>query len=88
MNTVDALIQPLASEAPFRVAESTRVLTPALLIDRDRVQHNIATTLHLPGGDANRWRPHVKTAKLGYTMRTLVDAGVRQFKCGALSIFI
>lgn len=78
---VDTLIQPLASGAAFRVADAARMLTPALLIDRDRVEHNIATTLHLLGGDTNRWRPHVKTAKLGYVMRMLVDAGVRQFKC-------
>src|SRR5215470_4288349 len=78
---VDTLINPLASDAGFRLAEATRVLTPALLIDRDRVQHNIATTLQLLGGDANRWRPHVKTAKLGYVMRMLVNAGVPQFKC-------
>src|SRR4051794_10968076 len=76
----DALIAPLASDAEFRLAAAARVLTPALLIDRDRVQHNVATTIRLLGG-ANRWRPHVKTAKLGYVMRMLVDAGVRQFKC-------
>src|SRR5262249_50847324 len=79
--TTDTLIKPLESHAPFRLADASRLLTPALLIDRDRVQHNIATTLHLLGGDVNRWRPHVKTAKLGYVMRMLVDAGVRQFKC-------
>lgn len=77
----DTLMNPLASDAAFRVAEAERVLTPALVIDRDRVQHNIATTLDLLGGDRNRWRPHVKTAKLGYVMRMLADAGVRQFKC-------
>lgn len=74
-------IQPLASDTAFRIPEAERILTPALLIDRDRVQHNIATTLHLLGDDPNRWRPHVKTAKLGYVMRMLVEAGVRQFKC-------
>jgi D-serine deaminase-like pyridoxal phosphate-dependent protein len=77
----DTLIKPLASDADFRLAEAARLLTPALLIDRGRVQHNIAATLHLFGGDANRWRPHVKTAKLGYIMRMLVDSGVRQVKC-------
>jgi D-serine deaminase-like pyridoxal phosphate-dependent protein len=76
-----SLIEPLASDAAFRVAEAARLLTPALLIDRGRVQHNITTTLRLLGGDANRWRPHVKTAKLGYIMRMLVDAGVTQVKC-------
>ena len=71
----------VASDATFRVAEAAGMLTPALLIDRDRVRHNIATTLHLLGGDANRWRPHVKTAKLGCIMSMFIDAGVRQFKC-------
>ena len=77
----DTLIEPLASDSVFRIAEAARVLTPALLLDHDRVQHNIATTLHLLSGDANRWRPHVKTAKLGYVMRMLAEAGVGQFKC-------
>jgi D-serine deaminase-like pyridoxal phosphate-dependent protein len=79
--TIDTLVKPLENEAPFRVADASRMLTPALLIDRDRVQHNITTTVRLLGGDANRWRPHVKTTKLGYVMRMLVDAGVRQLKC-------
>jgi len=74
-------VEPFASEAPFRVAEASRMLTPALMIDRDRVHHNIATTLRLLGGDPNRWRPHVKTAKLGYVMRMLAEAGIHQFKC-------
>ena len=78
---VDTLINPLASDAAFRLGEAARVLTPALLIDRGRVRHNIATTLQLLGGDANRWRPHVKTAKLGYVMHMLVSAGAPQFKC-------
>jgi D-serine deaminase-like pyridoxal phosphate-dependent protein len=78
---LDTAIQPFASAAAFRIPEAARILTPALLIDRDRVQHNIATTLHLLGDDPNRWRPHVKTAKLGYVMRMFVEAGIRQFKC-------
>src|SRR5215472_2019016 len=78
---IASLIEPLTNDAPFRVAEAARLLTPALLIDRGRVQHNIATTLRLLGGDAKRWRPHVKTAKLGYIMRMLADAGVTQVKC-------
>ncbi len=48
---IDTLINPLASDVAFRLAEAERVLTPALLIDCDRVQHNIATTVQLLGGD-------------------------------------
>jgi len=65
----------------YELRDIRRVLTPALVIHRDLVAQNIATTLRLLNGDANRWRPHVKTAKLGYTMRMLRDSGVRQFKC-------
>src|SRR5215471_18561629 len=75
------LTEPIASHASFHIEGAQQVLTPALVIDRDRVRHNIATTLHLLGGDVNRWRPHVKTAKLGSVMRMLVEAGVRQLKC-------
>ena len=77
----DTFVEHLAADAAFRFAEAERMFTPALVIDRDRVQHNIQTTLRLLGGDANRWRHHVKTAKLGYVMRMLVEAGVQQFKC-------
>ena len=79
--SIETLNEPLTSDANFRVVEAQRMLTPSLLIDRDRVQHNIATTLRLLGGDRNRWRPHVKTTKLGYIMRMLVDAGIGQMKC-------
>jgi D-serine deaminase-like pyridoxal phosphate-dependent protein len=33
------------------------------------------------GGDANRWRVHIKTAKLDYTIRMLLEHGIRNFKC-------
>lgn len=80
-DTHEPITDPLASEGGFRAAEFDRIVTPALLIDRERMTHNIATTLRLLGGDPNRWRPHVKTAKLWYTMHTLVEAGVLLFKC-------
>jgi D-serine deaminase-like pyridoxal phosphate-dependent protein len=57
------------------------VLTPALVIYPDIVAANIERTLELLGGDAGRWRVHIKTAKLGYTLRLLVERGVRNFKC-------
>jgi D-serine deaminase-like pyridoxal phosphate-dependent protein len=56
-------------------------MTPALAIYPEIVDHNIRTTLRLLGGDANRWRPHVKTAKVGLMMRQLVEHGVANFKC-------
>jgi D-serine deaminase-like pyridoxal phosphate-dependent protein len=66
---------------PYRIAELSGVMTPALAIYPDIVKSNIDVTLRLLGGDANRWRPHVKTAKLEYTMRLMVESGVRAIKC-------
>jgi D-serine deaminase-like pyridoxal phosphate-dependent protein len=57
------------------------VLTPALAIYLDAVENNVQFTLDLLKGDPNRWRPHVKTAKLGAIMRMLVERGVVHFKC-------
>ncbi len=57
------------------------IRTPALILDRDALEQNIGATLTLLGQDPARWRPHLKTAKLGYTMRRLAAHGVRQAKC-------
>jgi D-serine deaminase-like pyridoxal phosphate-dependent protein len=56
------------------------LLTPALAIYPEIVDRNIAATIRLLGGDANRWRPHLKTAKLGFTMRRVIEGGVTQAK--------
>jgi D-serine deaminase-like pyridoxal phosphate-dependent protein len=61
--------------------EMDNVLTPALLIDPEIVDANIAATVRALGGRPDRWRPHVKTAKLESTMRQCVNQGVRNFKC-------
>jgi D-serine deaminase-like pyridoxal phosphate-dependent protein len=64
-----------------RVAGIEDVLTPALVVYPEIVASNIARTLHQLGGDPDRWRPHIKTAKLAYTLRMLVERCVRSFKC-------
>jgi D-serine deaminase-like pyridoxal phosphate-dependent protein len=65
----------------YRITDIGRVMTPALAIYPEIVDANIRTTLALFGGDANRWRPHVKTAKLGFVMKRLVEHGIANFKC-------
>src|ERR1700686_2097138 len=82
---VMATQQPILSEFPwnsrFNVSGSEDVLTPALLVYPQVVAANIECTLKLLGGDASRWRAHIKTAKLGYTLRLMVDRSIRNFKC-------
>ena len=65
----------------YRVAGIEDVLTPALVVYPEIVASNIARTLHLLGSDPDRWRPHIKTAKLAYTVRMLVERDVRSLKC-------
>jgi len=74
-------VVPGLSLEPYRIQNAARVLTPALLIYPELAEANIRATLRLLGGDANRWRPHVKTAKLEFIMRMLAADGVTNFKC-------
>lgn len=75
-------LAPAASFAlnDYLVADTASLLTPALLIYAEAVDANIAATLRACGGP-DRWRPHVKTAKLAWVMQRLLDRGLRQFKC-------
>ncbi len=70
-----------ASDEIYRIAGIESVMTPALAIYPEIVDANIAATLRVLGGDANRWRPHVKTSKLGFVMRRMAECGVVNVKC-------
>jgi D-serine deaminase-like pyridoxal phosphate-dependent protein len=63
----------------LRIAD--RIVTPALLVYPELVDANIRATLRLAGGDPNRWRPHIKTAKIASVIRQMIGHGVRNFKC-------
>lgn len=71
----------LAFDEDYRIAGIESVMTPALVIYPDIVEANITATLRQLGHDPNRWRPHVKTAKLGFVMRKLIERGVTNVKC-------
>jgi D-serine deaminase-like pyridoxal phosphate-dependent protein len=75
------MLSEFAWDQRYRVSSLDDVLTPALLLYPEIVASNVERTLELLGGDANRWRVHIKTAKLGYTIRLLVEDGIRNFKC-------
>ena len=74
------MLSEFAWDQRYRVPSLDDVLTPALLLYPEIVASNVERTLELLGG-ANRWRVHIKTAKLGYTLRLLVEDGIRNFKC-------
>jgi D-serine deaminase-like pyridoxal phosphate-dependent protein len=57
------------------------ILTPALIVYPEIVDRNIERTLERLGNNPERWRPHVKTAKLISTMQQMTAHGLRNFKC-------
>jgi D-serine deaminase-like pyridoxal phosphate-dependent protein len=65
----------------YEVQDSQALSTPSLLIYAEMIEANITAALGMMHGDASRWRPHLKTAKLGYTMRRLVARGIKTAKC-------
>lgn len=65
----------------YRIEDAERLLTPALLIYPELVDSNITATIKMAGDDPNRWRPHLKTAKIPAIVELLIANGVTQFKC-------
>jgi len=80
MNALHVVISRFALDS-YRIAEPEQLLTPSLLVYEAALEANIAASLALLDGQTERWRPHVKTAKLGWVMQRLLDHGIRQFKC-------
>jgi D-serine deaminase-like pyridoxal phosphate-dependent protein len=81
MAPVKFMLQEFPWHDRYRIIDADSVLTPALAIYPEAVTSNIQNTLRLLGGNPDRWRPHIKTAKLSFTLRMLLDRGVRHFKC-------
>ena len=75
------MLQEFPKHDRYRISDLEHVLTPALAIYPEVIASNIQSTLNLLGGNADRWRPHIKTAKLNYTLRLLIEEGIRNFKC-------
>lgn len=81
MATGKSMVSQFPWDPRYRISDVEDVLTPALVVYPENIDWNIGRTLQLLDGDANRWRVHVKTAKLDYTMRLFVERGIRNFKC-------
>ncbi len=71
----------MPAEEAYRIEGIENVMTPALVIYPRIVEANIDATIRVLGNDPERWRPHVKTSKLGFVMRKLVERGVTSVKC-------
>ncbi len=66
-----------------RVADPDALPTPAMLVFRDRVLHNIRSVCEVAGGGRNLFT-HVKTHKSIAVTRLQIERGIEQFKCATL----
>ncbi len=76
-----SMLSEFAWDRRYKVSGIEEVLTPALVVYPEIIASNLERTVELLGGDPHRWRVHIKTAKMGSTVRMLIERGVRNFKC-------
>jgi D-serine deaminase-like pyridoxal phosphate-dependent protein len=81
MASQKSMLSEFAWDERYRVPSIEDVLTPALVLYPEIIAANAVRTLQMLDGDADRWRVHIKTAKLGFTLRMLVERGIANFKC-------
>jgi len=81
MATQKTMLSEFGWDPRYCVSSVDDVLTPALVMYPDVIAANIERTLESLDGDADRWRVHIKTAKLARTLLMLTGRGVRNFKC-------
>jgi len=68
----------------YRIARPDELPTPAMIVFRDHVQHNIRSVCELANGAGNLFT-HVKTHKSPAVTRMQIERGIDQFKCATLS---
>lgn len=68
----------------YRVDDVSHVLSPGLMVHRDRVRENIRRMIAMAGG-TSRLRPHVKTHKMAEVVALQLTAGVDKFKCATIA---
>ena len=70
-------------EEGYRVTDPDSIETPAMLVFRDLMEHNIASVCEVAGGGENLFC-HVKTHKSEAVARRQIAHGIRGFKCATL----
>jgi D-serine deaminase-like pyridoxal phosphate-dependent protein len=68
----------------FNVENEQAIASPALLLFRERIEHNFQLMIELAGGP-QRLRPHVKTHKLAPLVARQIELGIEKFKCATLA---
>lgn len=68
----------------FEIKDTSQLLTPSLVIYKDRMERNIDNLIKMCG-DAACFRPHVKTNKMAEVCAAMMRKGISKFKCATLA---
>jgi D-threonine aldolase len=68
----------------YRIADSSQILTPALIVFRDMVEKNLDHMVEI-AGDASRLRPHCKTHKTREIIEMELARGIIRHKCATFA---
>lgn len=74
----------MTTHAWFHVENEAEIASPALLLYRERIEHNLQLMVKIAGG-AHRLRPHVKTHKLGQLIERQIELGITKFKTSTIA---
>lgn len=68
----------------YQVADTSEIITPALLIFREQLEANLRHIVQIAGGTA-RLRPHCKTHKMSQVIALQLQLGITKHKCATLA---
>lgn len=59
--------------------------TPLFVVYEDRIKQNIEKAIALLSGDVSRFRPHIKTHKMGEVLELFSRYGIHKIKCATIA---
>ena len=68
----------------YSIADTCKIITPALIVFRDLVEQNLQTMLQI-AGEPDRLRPHCKTHKMAAVTQMELGLGITKHKCATLA---
>ncbi len=74
----------IAAQNRYEIDQLTTIHSPALVVFRELVEHNIQVMLDI-AGSADRLRPHCKTHKMPAVARMQLDRGITKHKCATFA---
>ncbi|KAA2219628.1 D-TA family PLP-dependent enzyme [Maribacter flavus] len=74
----------MGEETWYRLKDSANVISPSLLVYKERIIHNIEEMIRMTG-DAKKLCPHIKTHKCAEIVQMQLERGITKFKCATIA---